>query len=81
MHKMKRFLMANMLTMNESKTTITEVMVPQKRAKQRGSPPQLETKNQKGEREIVRASEYTRILGFNLQDNLSLKAHICTGEK
>ena len=37
--KIKTFLNSNNLTMNESKTNVVEIMVPQKRANIRGVPP------------------------------------------
>ena len=81
LNKMKNFLNANKLTMNEAKTTITKIMVLQKRAQIKGSPPYIEVTNSKGETETIKAGSYTRILGCNIRDNLSFKAHFETGEK
>ena len=81
MNKMENFLGRNKLTMNATKMTLTEVMVPQKRAKIKGTPPKLETIGLEGEHKTIQAKFYTRILGYNLQNNLSMKAHMETGEK
>ena len=81
LNRVKNFLNTNHLSMNEAKTTVTEVMVPQKRARLRGHSPSIEITNKKGELETIAAGRYTRILGFNIQDNLSLQAHMETGEK
>ena len=82
MDKVNQFLTANKLTMNNSKTTISEVMVPQKRAKIPGHPPpHLDTIDKRGDPVRIQARKHLRILGFNIQDNLSHQAHISTGEK
>ena len=56
MIKMKQFLTSNELTMNETKTTITEVMVPQKRTRVSGEPPQLVTHDKNGEEKVIAAA-------------------------
>ena len=81
LNTMNRFLSANRLTINETKTKIVEVMVPRKRARTRGSPPYLDTVGENGEMKRINAEKYTRILGYNIQDNLTMNAHLATGEK
>ena len=76
----KHFLNVNNLTMNESKTTVVESMVPQKRGKIGGQKPYLDTVGLDGRMKRITAGNYTRILGYNLQENLSQQAHISTGE-
>ena len=78
---MKKFLSKNKLTMNEDKTTLVEVMVPQKRVRVQGNPPYLDTRDNNGELKRVIAAKYTRILGYNLQENLTMNSHLESGEK
>ena len=61
--EMNDYLRANKLTMNQAKTTIVEVMLPQKKCKTKGSPPHLDTVNYVGEPKIVNSTNYTRIWG------------------
>ena len=67
--------------MNTTKTTLVESMLPQKRWRMEGQPPQLETTSNLGVRKTIRAGDHTRILGCNLSENLSWKAHLITGQK
>ena len=81
MREIKTFLNSNNLTMNETKTTIVEVMVPQKRGKMKRQPPHLDTIGPDGKRKRIMAADHTRILGYNIQNNLAQQAHISSGEK
>ena len=67
--------------MNQSKTTLLEVMIPQKRAKAKEHPPFLDMTYTDGENKRIIAEDHLRILGFNLQRNMSMQAHIESGEK
>ena len=78
--KVKSFLSSNKLAMNETKTTLVESMVYQKKCKIRGDPPSLQTISNLGERKLITARDHTRILGCNISENLSWKQHILTGE-
>ena len=75
MEAIKTFLEDNQLKINELKTTLVEIMNPQKRIRTRGRPPYLDFINKEGEVERLKATKYTRILGFNVPHNLSLNAH------
>ena len=59
----KTFLNSNNLTMNESKTNLVEIMVPKKRVKLKREPSHLDTIDPEG--------NVKRVLGYNLQDNIS----------
>ena len=75
------FLTSNGLHINQKKTTLKEHMVKQKRARMGGIPPFLLTTGTNGEVKRVDVSRYTRILGGNLQDDLSWKYQLETGKK
>ena len=69
------FLNANGLQVNESKTTLTEFMTHQKRAKIHGTPPELQVQelvmNRDGsetlEDKLITDKKVTRMLGLNIQ--------------
>ena len=83
------FLNANGLQVNESKTTLTEYMTHQKRAKIQGTPPELIiqelVKNRDGtetlEDILVTDKKITRMLGLNIQNNLLWDGHLTSGKK
>ena len=79
--RLKEFLNNNGLTMNEEKTTVTECMVAQKRAKCRGTPPSINATDKNGLPKIIQSGNSTRILGMNIQDNLHWNSHLEEGEK
>ena len=81
MVKITNFLNCNKLTVNQPKTVIIEIMSKQKRNWVRGTPPQLSVRNPDGSNKIIHAKKNIRLLGGNLQDNLSWQAHLETGEK
>ena len=67
--------------MNADKTHIVEVMIQQKRAKTPGEPPDLHVMSNEMNQETVTDSKYCRILGMNLQYNMTMNAHLETGSK
>ena len=75
------FLNNNKLVINFSKTSITECMIAQKKGKTTGTPPSLVVRGEDGEDDLVANKDYTRILGANLQANLSWIRHLETGKK
>ena len=82
--KIKRFLNSNGLAVNDTKTTLSEVMSKQKRGRLRGTPPSLvvqtledgEIKDKK-----IENKHTCRFLGMNLEGNQSWKAHLLDGKK
>ena len=79
--KMKTFLNNNNLSLNMSKTKLMEIMIKQKRTRAVGTTPSLHTVGQDGQPKVIEVEKNLRILGGNLQDNLSLQAHLLTGDK
>ena len=75
------FLSANKLSVNQEKTTVTEVMLHQKRSKISGHPPSLTVKDKKGKDKIISSGKYTRILGGNIADNLTWNYHLESGKE
>ena len=56
-------------------------MVNKKRAKIRGSPPTLVTKSPSGEDKTVESSRFIRLLGGNLQEDLTRRGQLELGKK
>ena len=81
LNRMTDFLESNQLVINQSKTTITETMVKQKRVRMTQEQPTLTVINEEGELEIVTQTKENRILGGNLKENLSWSAQLVTGKK
>ena len=87
--KIKDFLNANGLKVNDQKTNLTEFMTYQKRTKMGGIPPDLtireETKDLEGnikmQDKLITDNPNFRILGLNLNSNLSWENHLSTGKK
>ena len=75
------YLNDNLLAINMGKTQITECMVQQKRTKLPGQPPKLEIRLDNGRLKEIKDTEYTRILGGNIQENLLWSTHLETGKK
>ena len=69
------------IVFQESKTTLLELMVRQKRVRIKGDPPSILTKDENNEDKLIVAGEQARLLGCNLHFNLSWRAMIETGEK
>ena len=82
--KLKNFLDANGLKMNESKTKLTEFMTRQKRVKTRGIPPDLtvreETRDKRGrlsqQDRLISDKGKCKILGITLQNSLNWEKHL-----
>ena len=55
-------------------------MVRQKRTKIVSQPPELKIETIEGEK-LIRSQKSERLLGLNMQDNLSWKAHLEIGDK
>ena len=86
--RIRDFLNALGLEVNEAKTVLTEYMVGQKRVKLRGVPPELTVLEKKlidGRTEFrdkhITDTISSRFLGLNLQNNLLWDAHLRTGKK
>ena len=75
------YLNSNGLTINLDKTKLVEVMIAQKRGKTKGEPPQLTVLNSSQQAELISDSSSCRVLGMNIQNNLTWKAHLETGTK
>ena len=75
------YLQDNKLSINQTKTSLMEAMIPQKRGKTQGFPPTLRVQTDTGNIKIVEDSHYIRVLGGNLQRNLAWQAHLETGSK
>ena len=74
--KLKNFLNVNGLVVNASKTSLIEIMLPQKRAKINGTSPTLPTINETGEIKIIESKKHLKILGCNIQNTTSWQTHI-----
>ena len=70
------FLNSNKLTVNITKNTILDSMVHQKRPRIKGSPPVINTTDESGEDKSIEAEDNIRILGINLQQNLTWNAQL-----
>ena len=81
LHKLADFLTANQLAINMDKTHIEEVMIKQKRGRMPGIPPSLQVTNAKNEPEIINTAGHCRILGLNVQANLTWTSHLESGPK
>ena len=87
--RLKDFLNANSLQVNESKTGLTEFMSHQKRSKTEGIPPDLTVTeeivdrhgNQRTEDRLITDKPVCRLLGLSLQNNLTWDAHLTSGPK
>ena len=81
LNKLGDFMTANQLSINKDKTQVEEIMIKQKRARQPGRPPELHVPNQNQGVDIISTKGHCRILGMNVQENLTWNAHLETGEK
>ena len=81
LNRLGDFLIANQLIINKDKTQIMEIMVRQKCCKLPKNPPKLEVLNREQEIETVMDPESCRILGLNLQKDLSWNSHLESGKK
>ena len=81
LEKIAAFLTANRLSINKSKIMISEIMIKQKRARCKGSPPELVTVKSDGSQKIIKSLRDCILLGGTLQNNLAWAAHIDSGEE
>ena len=87
--KVRDFLHANGLKVNESKTILTEIMTYQKRTRTAGIPPNLtveETVKRRDGTEVtvdklISDTPNCRMLGLNIQNNITWDAHLSSGPK
>ena len=79
--KLADFLTANQLVINMDKTHLEEIMIKQKRGRLPDRPPELEVTNSKDELEVLKVSGHCRILGLNVQNNLTWNFHLENGKK
>ena len=87
--KIKNFLNANGLQVNEGKTRLVEFMIHQKRTKSKGKPPELlvneDTEDRNGrttiQDKIITDNGYCRMLGLNMKNDLSWDTHLNRGKK
>ena len=79
--KIKDFLNSNQLVINTSKTALVESMLKQKRAKISGSSPILDAVNDKNEPIEISCKPSLRLLGMNIQNNITWKEHLISGDK
>ena len=77
----KTFLAENRLHLNIGKTKMLECMIPQKRGKTQGTPPLLIVEEEPGKYKTIQDEGQLRILGVNLQGNLTWWSHLETGHK
>ena len=72
---------ANSLAINLGKTEIVEIMVPQKRVRITGLPPQISVTKPDGTLKIIAAKDSCKLLGVNLNRDATWSHHLHTGEK
>ena len=81
LREIRKFLNENDLHLNIGKTATLECMLPQKRGRTPGLPPQLVVEEEPGVwKEIVDTGQM-RILGVNIQANMSWTEHLDFGKK
>ena len=79
--ELSSFLNDNELAINQEKTVLMEIMMHQKRCKLKDQPPNLSVLDKNLQMKEISTSKNARLLGINLQDNLSWNAQLNTGEK
>ena len=82
--KITEYLNMNGLQINATKTTLTEFMCHQKRAKTRGIPPELtveESVNGDIKDKHILDKPVCRTLGANLRNDMTWEAHLLTGKR
>ena len=82
--RIMNYLNANGLELNQGKTGLTEFMARQKRVRLGGIPPELTVRewiSDHQEDKLIGDKRYSRILGGNLENDLTWNAHLNTGEK
>ena len=81
LEKLNFFLNANCMTINMEKTKIVEIMIKQKNCKLPREPPKLTVINSRQQTKVITDSGNCRILGMNIQGNLTWNSHLETGVK
>ena len=79
--QLKDYLSDNRLVLNLQKTSLTEIMVQQKKGKTIGTPPSLVVRQDNGEDKEIKDAKYTRILGANIACNMLWNTHLEAGKK
>ena len=79
--KISQFLNDNHLVINQTKTTLTECMISQKKGKTNGIPPSMLVEKEPGVFKLIENCKYTRILGANIEGNMLWNSHLETGLK
>ena len=79
--KLKNFVNNNNMSINLGKTEVIEIMVQQKRARLPGVPPQLVVETPDGNLKHIAASDSCRLLGANLDKDMSWHVNMDTGQK
>ena len=79
--KIKNYLNSQDLHVNLTKTTLLESMTKQKRPRLKGIQPLLTTTNKTGEIKQIKPNKSIRLLGMNLNENLSWNSHLHNGDK
>ena len=79
--RVKTFLVANSLSLNLGKTEILETMVRQKRTRILGTSPQLTVTKPDGSIKVITAKEHIRLLGANLNRDVTWSHQLELGEK
>ena len=81
LENIRTFLNTNMLTINMGKTKTIELMIKQKKCRMAGRPPTLTVRTEDNQIKEIEDAEVCRILGLNLQKNITWKSHLETGNK
>ena len=79
LEKLTLILNANQLTVNAGKTLISVLMLKQKQAHLRDSPPSLNVLTTQGTAKTIAAEKETLLLGCTLQNNTTWQLHLETG--
>ena len=80
--RLKTFLNDNNLSINMGKTAIIEIMTRQKRVRlQDNPPPQLTVTTLQVILKNIQTSDHCRLLGANIDKDMSWKSHLTTGPK
>ena len=81
LENLRLFLNSNHMTINMNKTHIIECMIKQKLGKTPGEPPEIQLFENNQPIELITDSSHIRILGMNIQTNLTFNAHLENGHK
>ena len=78
--KIQQFINNNELTMNIGKTTVTELMISQKKGRTKGDPPKLEVQTGPTTNKQILDKGTCKILGATFQSNLKWTIHLEKGK-